>query len=440
LQSNSENKETKNSKNEFDVIRDLVIHTLSKEEEMKKQIMRFTPIIKNNLLYQLLVGGILPESIGELELKTVGIEKQSGKFVVCLVEIDDCSGFIKDESDSEYALVTLVVTNVLDELLDTNNFKHWDVLFSRTKLSVIVEIKDSFEESMAKLSSLFENMIEFLEKNFKIYVSVGISGEVLGIINLKFAYEQAEKVLGLKFVKPNMKIFKFSELSQDITSEKEFLPKDIENRIINSVKEGKVEGIYEVFENIRSHITAANSPHMAKMILIYLYGLYYQLLNSIPNTVGEKQKPEPEKVMRLIIDEKNPKKVLQALQEDYRILAESVIVNKQKMGNDLISNILEYIHQQYSSSEISLSTIADKFNITPQYLSAIFKEKTGQNISDYIQNLRMNRAKELLLSTDYPVSQIAKMIGYTEVSGFTKAFKKFEGVSPNKFRELNKQQ
>jgi len=117
LQSNSENKETKNSKNEFDVIRDLVIHTLSKEEEMKKQIMRFTPIIKNNLLYQLLVGGILPESIGELELKTVGIEKQSGKFVVCLVEIDDCSGFIKDESDSEYALVTLVVTNVLDELL-----------------------------------------------------------------------------------------------------------------------------------------------------------------------------------------------------------------------------------------------------------------------------------------------------------------------------------
>jgi len=440
LQSNSENKETKNSKNEFDVIRDLVIHTLSKEEEMKKQIMRFTPIIKNNLLYQLLVGGILPESIGELELKTVGIEKQSGKFVVCLVEIDDCSGFIKDESDSEYALVTLVVTNVLDELLDTNNFKHWDVLFSRTKLSVIVEIKDSFEESMAKLSSLFENMIEFLEKNFKIYVSVGISGEVLGIINLKFAYEQAEKVLGLKFVKPNMKIFKFSELSQDITSEKEFLPKDIENRIINSVKEGKVEGIYEVFENIRSHITAANSPHMAKMILIYLYGLYYQLLNSIPNTVGEKQKPEPEKVMRLIIDEKNPKKVLQTLQEDYRILAESVIVNKQKMGNDLISNILEYIHQQYSSSEISLSTIADKFNITPQYLSAIFKEKTGQNISDYIQNLRMNRAKELLLSTDYPVSQIAKMIGYTEVSGFTKAFKKFEGVSPNKFRELNKQQ
>jgi len=439
LQSNSENKETKSSKNEFDVIRDLVIHTLSKEEEMKKQIMRFTPIIKNNLLYQLLVGGILPESIGELELKTVGIEKQSGKFVVCLVEIDDCSGFIKDESDSEYALVTLVVTNVLDELLDTNNFKHWDVLFSRTRLSVIVEIKDSFEESLSKLTSLYEDMIEFLEKNFSIFVSVGISGEVLGIINLKFAYEQAEKVLGLKFVKPNMKIFKFSELSQDITSEKEFLPKDIENRIINSVKEGKVEGIYEGFENIRSHITAANSPHMAKMILIYLYGLYYQLLNSIPNTVGEKQKPEPEKVMRLIIDEKNPKKVLQALQEDYRILAESVIVNKQKMGNDLISNILEYIHQQYSSSEISLSTIADKFNITPQYLSAIFKEKTGQNISDYIQNLRMNRAKELLLTTDYPVSQIAKMIGYTEVSGFTKAFKKFEGVSPNKFRELNKQ-
>ncbi|WPX08561.1 helix-turn-helix domain-containing protein [Anaerocellum danielii] len=440
LQSNSENKELKNTKSEFDVIRDLVVHTLSKEEELKRQIMRFTPIIKNNLLYQLLVGGILPESIGDLELKTLSMEKQSGNFVVCLVEIDDCSGFIKGENDSEYSLVTLVVTNVMEELLDTNDFKHWNVLFSRTRLGVIVEIKDSFEESITKLSSLFENMIEFLEKNFAIFVSVGISCEVSGIINLKFAYEQAEKVLGLKFVKPNMKIFKFSELSQDISSEKEFLPKDIENRIVNSVKEGKVEGIYEVFEDIRSYITAANSPHMAKMILIYLYGLYYQLLNSVPNTLDDKQKPEPEKVMRVIIEEKNPKKVLQVMQEDYKNLADSIIISKQKMSNDLISNILEYIHQQYSSSEISLSTIADKFNITPQYLSAIFKEKTGQNISDYIQNLRMNRAKELLLTTDYSVSQIAKMIGYTEVSGFTKAFKKFEGVSPNKFRELNKLQ
>lgn len=438
LQAGSETKSSEHEKNEFDFIRDLVVQTLSKEEELKKQIMRFSPIIKNNLLYQLLLGSALPENIGELELKTLEMQRQDAKFLVCLIEIDDCSGFIKEESDSEYSLVTLVVTNVMDELLETNGFKHWDVLFSRTKLSVIVEIKDDVKDSIKKLTEIFGNMIEFLEKNFSIYVSVGISGEVMGIINLKFAYEQAEKVLSLKFVKPNMKIFKFSELSQDITSEKEFLPKDIENKIINVVKEGKVEGVYEVFESIKNHITAANSPHMAKMILIYLYGLYYQLLNSIPNKVGEKQKPEPEKVMRLIIEEKNPKKVLQSIQEDYKILAENVIVNKQKIGNDLISNILDYIHQQYSSSEISLSTIAERFNITPQYLSAIFKEKTGQNISDYIQSLRMSRAKELLLTTDYSVSQIAKMIGYTEVSGFTKAFKKVEGISPNKFRELNK--
>lgn len=436
LQAGTEN--IKHDKNEFDVIRELVLQALSKEEELKNQITRFVPIIKNNLLYQLLYRGFITDNIGDLELKTLEIENPNSKFVVCLIEIDDCSGFIKEESDSEYSLVTLVVTNVLDELLENNKIKHWNVLFSRTKIAVIVEVKSSFEEITKKLSDLFENMIEFLEKNFSIFVSVGMSAEVLGIVNLKFAYDQAERVLGLKFVKPNIKIFKFSELSQDITTEKEFLPKDIENRIINSVKEGKTEGIYEVFESIKGHITAANSPHMAKMILIYLYGLYYQLLNSIPNTVGERQKPEPERVMRLIIDEKNPKKVLQTLQEDYKILAENVIINKQKVGNDLISNILDYIEQEYLSPEISLSTIADKFNITPQYLSAIFKEKTGHNISDYIQNLRMNKAKELLLTTDLPVSQIARIIGYTEVSGFTKAFKKIEGVSPNKYREINK--
>lgn len=429
---------TQKNKSEYDVIRELVQITLTKEDELKNQILRFTPIIKNNLLFQLITGNLTQKEIGEIELRTLGLEDPNDNFVVAVLEVDDCSGFIKEETEQEYALATFVITNVLNELLANNGIRYWEIFMSKTKMSLIIETSSDEREFILKLSHIFETMIDFLEKNFAIYISVGISNIQKGIGNIKSAYEQAEKVLSLKFTKPNLKVFSFIQLHKDVIQQSEFLPKDIENRLTNSIKEAASEKVERILDEVLEYITHLASPHLGKMIFVYLYGLYYQILNSVPNELSEKLKPQPEEVMKLILEEKNPKKIFSRIKEDFLNLTKSVITNRQKSGNDLIVSILEFVEKEFANPDISLSAIAEKFDITPQYLSAIFKEKTGQNLSDYILNLRMNRAKELLLTTDYSVTQIAKSIGYTEVSGFTKAFKKFEGVSPNKFREINK--
>ena len=84
--------------------------------------------------------------------------------------------------------------------------------------------------------------------------------------------------------------------------------------------------------------------------------------------------------------------------------------------------------------KISLNLLAEEFHLSPQYISQLFKSEIGVNFLTYLTNLRMERAKKLLLSTALPVSEVAEQSGYGDYRVFTKAFKKSEGVTPSQYR------
>lgn len=87
------------------------------------------------------------------------------------------------------------------------------------------------------------------------------------------------------------------------------------------------------------------------------------------------------------------------------------------------------------SEEISLNLLADVFHLKPQYIGQLFKNEIGVNFLSYLTNIRMERAKKLLVSTDLPVSEVAQRSGYADYRVFTKAFKKTEGVTPSQCRQ-----
>lgn len=90
--------------------------------------------------------------------------------------------------------------------------------------------------------------------------------------------------------------------------------------------------------------------------------------------------------------------------------------------------------QAHLAGEISLNLLAEEFHLSPQYISQLFKSEIGVNFLTYLTNLRMERAKKLLLSTALPVSEVAEQSGYGDYRVFTKAFKKSEGVTPSQYR------
>lgn len=102
-------------------------------------------------------------------------------------------------------------------------------------------------------------------------------------------------------------------------------------------------------------------------------------------------------------------------------------------NNKEFSKLLEWI-QLYSMANITLSDTAKQFHYNKNYLSKLFKRKTGMSIGVYINTLKMSQAKQLLCETSYPINQIAGMLGYTDDKYFMRLFKQYEHMSPTQFR------
>lgn len=105
---------------------------------------------------------------------------------------------------------------------------------------------------------------------------------------------------------------------------------------------------------------------------------------------------------------------------------------------------LQSIHaiQHYISSnigaDISLSSLAERFHFSPQYIAKKFKETYGTTVMNYLTGLRMEKAKSLLSHSDQTVLEVSRMLGYEDDNYFGKVFRKFTGESPTQYRKHHK--
>lgn len=113
---------------------------------------------------------------------------------------------------------------------------------------------------------------------------------------------------------------------------------------------------------------------------------------------------------------------------------ENIIKEEPEMKEErTVVGIVHYM-QKHLAEEISLNILAEKFHLSPQYISQLFKNEIGVNFLTYLTNIRMEQAKKLLLSSAYSIAEISEKSGYRDYRIFTKVFKKTEGVTPSQYR------
>jgi two-component system response regulator YesN len=100
---------------------------------------------------------------------------------------------------------------------------------------------------------------------------------------------------------------------------------------------------------------------------------------------------------------------------------------------DRIERICEYIRQHFSE-EISTQMLAKEFSINANYLSTLFRTRTGVTVTGYIQDVRMNAACRLLSETTMSVSEVAESVGYFDPKYFYRVFKRAKGFTPGEIR------
>lgn len=99
-----------------------------------------------------------------------------------------------------------------------------------------------------------------------------------------------------------------------------------------------------------------------------------------------------------------------------------------------INSVKNYLDQNYRD-DISLDALAEKFFINKYYMSRSFKEQIGMTINEYLNNVRVTKAKQMLRFTDRTIADIGERVGIDDPAYFSRMFKKIEGISPDQYRK-----
>lgn len=109
------------------------------------------------------------------------------------------------------------------------------------------------------------------------------------------------------------------------------------------------------------------------------------------------------------------------------------IVGRDRQSNAMLNKAIEYINDNYQRS-ITLNELAEYTYVSTYYISRIFKKEIGKNFVDYLNEIRINKAKVLLKNNTYKTYEVAELVGIQDPHYFSKLFKKYTNMTPTDYR------
>jgi YesN/AraC family two-component response regulator len=284
---------------------------------------------------------------------------------------------------------------------------------------------------------------------FRMDLTVSISGQHASLTGIANAYQEAVDAMEYKMVLGKKGIITYDDIRIDTSDNLQYgyyYPLQVEQQIINLIKVGD----YNQASASMSEITERNfskpvmSITLARCLIFNLVGTMVKAINELgdgsSNILGDNPLWMDNIIACDTIEEMQ--RELQLLLKEvcaYAALKRETNVTHERAESlrDLIVSVTRHIEEHYRDSNLNVNMIGECFDLKGSYLSKLFKNQTGEGLLDYIHKYRIEQAKRMIGLKRDSISEIAKLVGYNEAATFIRVFKKYEGITPGKFKEMN---
>lgn len=308
--------------------------------------------------------------------------------------------------------------------------KHGDLLWF---LQPSIDTEDKFSEHLSRyLEGTLELIQESCRETLGLTVAYTVSGASCEWKNITRQFERLHQLQQMKFGDgiSMLLIDRAKAVELDDARDRTLrLNQRVDNLAVH-LEAGREERFFEAFNEITEAIY--KSPSLEQASEMY-YTIALVLLAHVNRWNLHENISDYGKLMRL--DEHSSiKEGVLYLEKLANEIFELKMIDEQERSSDVIERICEHI-QNHLGEDLSLVRLAELNYFNPSYLSRFFKQERGINLSEYIDNCRTLRAKELLKEEDLKIREVALSVGYEAAHSFTRFFKKTTGMTPQEYRE-----
>lgn len=398
-----------------------VKNLLDQENLNDKYVNHYKLRAKNVILQELLTGTASEDSstLTLADIKQLNLDADYYQVVIY-------ENFNRKIADSAYNFADLLkITNKGNQTFEYIKLAQLDVVLLKGDFALkkFQDFITHYEKNPPQKGSPLDSLFIAYGKPINLFSDIHLSyQDALLLINRRFFCIQGQHTLGFEEL-PNMYI-----KARTLTPES---MRDYAAQLTDHLQTFNRKKVAETLFSLNEYLY--NVKDNIAEIKLFLVDLYLQIKEKLNHIYNKIAIPFPTNSAIIDLIEKK-----YYLYEIIRYFSEQFEMIMNATGNSsrdsILDDIIYYIDHNYQNN-IKLESIAPLFGYNSAYLGKIFSKTVGVNFNSYVDYIRINHSKELLLENKLKVYEISEVIGYKNVDYFHKKFKKYVGVSPAEFRK-----
>lgn len=404
---------------------EIVSDILRSNQQYVEDLEKDKPLLQKAFFHDL----IKAEFVSTTELRYMaeksGISITSQTYTIVALKLFANNDFyeVDDQTIEDVRILMQVVTDYFNEISKTQVwFYKKDYL---TTLAVFLG-----NHSADEITSLVEQVYDWISSTYSVETRWGLSNISNDLLNVWKMCEEA--MTAVDNCNATNHIVQYDSQLENITEF--YFPDMAKESLKNCIQYGDVMRLHKVLNIIQEENFEKRSLNRNRFLKLnaQIVSLLSEFCDSTPEL---KEQIMSLNAMVIEYDENAQEKYFLFLNNLCEFLCQETTKKIHIQRGKLVINIRSYINDNYMDSNLGLAKISSVFGISEGYVSSIFKEQDGVNFADYVEQLRIEKACQLLKDGNYKITDISSMVGYNSVQTFRRAFKRVLGIKPTEYRQ-----
>ncbi|HOA54118.1 MAG TPA: response regulator transcription factor [Clostridiales bacterium] len=405
-------------------------------DKLSQMFVQNISVLREKLLYDIIHE--INTNHEEIKEKLELFEMKQGEYRMLLVQNDAEESDGNELSQYDRHLYQFGIINTFIEIF-ADKFEVLHVTLDTVGIAFIVLPLEDAEEGLTEIINKKCTYLQEIIKNcFGFTVTIAISSKGSDYTELPQKFNECRAALEHKFYLGNNSIIYHSDVNTFFKYDDHSMLEKLQKALLEGIKSGNETAVEDRLKDIFSYIRNIDPSRKE-----FIKNFYWNTITSINNIrisliTGEDDKKidytELSGLYSLIEKCTNMDEMNTLLEESARSVVTKVNNYNNKSIKLILRKAVEYIHEHYHE-QITLNEVAEHTFVSTYYISRMFKKEMGKNFVDYLNELRMEKARELLKDVRYKTYEVAEKVGIPDAHYFSRLFKKYVGMTPTEYRE-----